>query len=269
MDQVILNPPQSVEPIPQASPPPIPQVEIKKPINPLIFIILAVLLLTFGGTAMYFLTTKQSHPSTTSACTIEAKLCPDGTSVGRSGPNCEFVPCPSPKPIQSVTPVSASPTATFSAPLSPLTSTYKNDIYHFSIQLPNDWMIATNTATLQADDIVVFQPRNFASLSYADDYQVNIKKHASTSEPNIESWLSKQPTPAPGTPDQGTFIPQIKSSKFGVQYGFLGGLQYQKYLFIANHSIIEVVVNYTLQDNTQDQALRSVYDRMLQSLAVY
>jgi hypothetical protein len=28
------------------------------------------------------------------ACTQEAKLCPDGSAVGRSGPNCEFSPCP-------------------------------------------------------------------------------------------------------------------------------------------------------------------------------
>lgn len=28
------------------------------------------------------------------ACTQEAMLCPDGSSVGRSGPNCEFSPCP-------------------------------------------------------------------------------------------------------------------------------------------------------------------------------
>ena len=28
------------------------------------------------------------------ACTQEAKLCPDGSAVGRSGPNCEFDSCP-------------------------------------------------------------------------------------------------------------------------------------------------------------------------------
>lgn len=28
------------------------------------------------------------------ACTMEAKLCPDGTAVGRTGPNCEFAKCP-------------------------------------------------------------------------------------------------------------------------------------------------------------------------------
>ncbi len=28
------------------------------------------------------------------ACTMEARLCPDGSYVGRSGPNCEFEKCP-------------------------------------------------------------------------------------------------------------------------------------------------------------------------------
>lgn len=28
------------------------------------------------------------------ACTLEAKICPDGSSVGRTGPNCEFAACP-------------------------------------------------------------------------------------------------------------------------------------------------------------------------------
>lgn len=28
------------------------------------------------------------------ACTADAKLCPDGSYVGRSGPNCSFAPCP-------------------------------------------------------------------------------------------------------------------------------------------------------------------------------
>lgn len=28
------------------------------------------------------------------ACTLDAKVCPDGSAVGRAGPNCEFAPCP-------------------------------------------------------------------------------------------------------------------------------------------------------------------------------
>lgn len=32
------------------------------------------------------------------ACTMDAKLCPDGSAVGRQGPNCEFAPCPGEAP---------------------------------------------------------------------------------------------------------------------------------------------------------------------------
>jgi len=28
------------------------------------------------------------------ACTKEAKVCPDGSTVGRTGPSCAFAPCP-------------------------------------------------------------------------------------------------------------------------------------------------------------------------------
>ena len=30
-------------------------------------------------------------------CTMEAKICPDGSSVGRVRPSCEFAPCPLPR----------------------------------------------------------------------------------------------------------------------------------------------------------------------------
>lgn len=38
--------------------------------------------------------TGSTLPQVPVACTMEAKICPDGSSVGRSGPNCEFAPCP-------------------------------------------------------------------------------------------------------------------------------------------------------------------------------
>jgi hypothetical protein len=39
-------------------------------------------------------TGEPSSPGGQKQCTMEAKLCPDGTSVGKTGPNCEFAPCP-------------------------------------------------------------------------------------------------------------------------------------------------------------------------------
>lgn len=32
------------------------------------------------------------------SCTLDAKVCPDGTAVGRTGPNCEFAACPTTEP---------------------------------------------------------------------------------------------------------------------------------------------------------------------------
>ncbi len=33
-------------------------------------------------------------PKEPTFCTMDAKLCPDGSAVGRVGPNCEFAACP-------------------------------------------------------------------------------------------------------------------------------------------------------------------------------
>ncbi len=61
-----------------------------------ILIILGILvaLVAISGAYYFF---KIKTPSQ-KACTLEAKICPDGSSVGRVGPNCEFTPCPKSSP---------------------------------------------------------------------------------------------------------------------------------------------------------------------------
>ncbi len=54
-------------------------------------IILFLVVLVGGG--IYFAFYKQNVPSYPIACTADAMECPDGSYVGRSGPNCEFK-CP-------------------------------------------------------------------------------------------------------------------------------------------------------------------------------
>ena len=34
-------------------------------------------------------------------CTMEAMICPDGSAVGRTGPNCEFAKCPDAPPVST------------------------------------------------------------------------------------------------------------------------------------------------------------------------
>ena len=56
-------------------------------------LIVLVLLLGAGGVLAYV---SDSLPFSGGgiACTMEAKICPDGSAVGRTGPNCEFAACP-------------------------------------------------------------------------------------------------------------------------------------------------------------------------------
>lgn len=60
-------------------------------------IIVIAIVLVVGGLAYAF--TRPTPPAVTDgnqvACTMDAKMCPDGSYVGRTGPNCEFAACPS------------------------------------------------------------------------------------------------------------------------------------------------------------------------------
>jgi hypothetical protein len=93
-----------------------------------LFLILGVLvLLVLTGVGSYLVGQKNAQPPTNvfpapsgKACTQEAKLCPDGSSVGRVGPNCEFAACPT-----------SDITANW--------KTYTDDKYNFTVKYPPTW----------------------------------------------------------------------------------------------------------------------------------
>jgi len=65
----------------------------------IVFVILVLIFLGAGGVFLYVQNGGVIPPLTNDgggvACTMEAKLCPDGvTYVGRQAPNCEFAACP-------------------------------------------------------------------------------------------------------------------------------------------------------------------------------
>lgn len=81
------------------SPPP-PQPSIPQPSSKLPLIIAGIIFIFLVTIGAYYLGKKTNNPVTPTiqptfrACTEEAKVCPDGSTVGRTGPNCEFAPCP-------------------------------------------------------------------------------------------------------------------------------------------------------------------------------
>jgi len=62
-------------------------------IKSLLIGIALILLIGIGG---FFYRSVKEQPTGPIACTADAKLCPDGTGVGREGPNCIFPTCPPP-----------------------------------------------------------------------------------------------------------------------------------------------------------------------------
>jgi hypothetical protein len=58
--------------------------------------LVAIIIIAGALAGAYYFWQKSAGIGAQKACTMEAKLCPDESSVGRSGPNCDFAPCPGP-----------------------------------------------------------------------------------------------------------------------------------------------------------------------------
>lgn len=59
---------------------------------------IAIAIVVITGCAVAWSLVKDGAPPRVQ-CTLEAKLCPDGSAVGRTGPNCEFAECPTTYPL--------------------------------------------------------------------------------------------------------------------------------------------------------------------------
>jgi hypothetical protein len=55
-----------------------------------------ILLIVIVGLGGFFYRNALEHPAQPVACPLDAKLCPDGTSVARTGNSCTFAACPPP-----------------------------------------------------------------------------------------------------------------------------------------------------------------------------
>lgn len=102
-------------------------------------------LLSFGGvlalallisTGVFFWQQQYTEPM---ACTKEAKLCPDGSTVGRTAPNCEFAKCPEPSSVDTST-----------------WKVYRNERYEFELKYPEEWKVETFTTNNGETNLSVY-----------------------------------------------------------------------------------------------------------------
>jgi len=81
---------------------------LKEVMRKSLIIIIGILLIGAGGFALF----GKKQPAQV-GCTMEAKICPDGSAVGRSGSVCAFAPCPA---VSSDAPPELSSTPKFVPP---------------------------------------------------------------------------------------------------------------------------------------------------------
>lgn len=110
--------------------------------------------------AIYF-AVNPSQPSKPIACTMEARECPGGSFVSRTGPNCEFAECPA---VTSTTPVIRE-VATSTVPKQ-RNATYKNEKFGFSFVYPVGSTITTPALSSSMKDAVkIVLPKSATAYS--------------------------------------------------------------------------------------------------------
>ncbi len=106
-------------------------------------------------------------------CPTDAKVCSDGISVGRTGPNCEFVPCPAEKERPSITVLSPNGGEEWrvgkSYTIAWRTSKFKGFGGTFKVSLIQ---LNTKTERILFDDFAIDQP-SVANVNWTIPHDIN------------------------------------------------------------------------------------------------
>lgn len=128
-----------------------------------LLVFIPFVLVIAGGA--YYLGRQSSNPESpaTKACTEEAKLCPDGSAVGRIGPNCEFTECPQPPSTSNDE--------------TPNWKTYISEKFNYQFQHPNLLLNQCNVGGIEeADilDVVISQGQPIQGTEHCGIYTISV-----------------------------------------------------------------------------------------------
>jgi hypothetical protein len=142
-----------------------------------------VLILLVGVAGLLYRSAVERPSNTAKACTLEAKVCPDGTSVGRIGPSCEFAMCEPPNVELLDVGVSFALPDSFGKGSISSTDTFatyerKNmSTLADSIVMNRYELSASSTANTIMMEKTIFSPKGEAASSMDDFVKVKIGSH--------------------------------------------------------------------------------------------
>ena len=146
-----------------------PELPKKKSKFPIIVISLIAILLIGGG--VIYAVRRLTQPK---ICTLEAKICPDGSTVGRVLPNCEFAPCPTQGPPPPTTTTTTAPDDTANW------KTYTDAVAGFELKYPANWsyLVKSSTTTssgqqgkeIYSGSLSFFGPEGQIELVFGDGF---------------------------------------------------------------------------------------------------
>jgi hypothetical protein len=164
----------------------------QKVFTPIIIVLIILFLVGIGGIT-YYLINKQSRKQT--SCTIEFKICPNGSSVGRAGPNCDFAACPEAKVDETGDWL-----------------TYTNKEYGFEFKYPQDWVVNNgNTISILSPEwqkIIKDEKNSEYSMYYQGNscsYCFNISINPKITSQTLEQYILENQGGFSGTPKKIKF----------------------------------------------------------------
>jgi hypothetical protein len=194
----------------------------KKNLIVIILIVVGVLVIA-GGVWIW-----QSRKEKPVVCPQDTKLCPDGSYVSRTGPNCEFAVCPEAK----------DETANW--------KTYRNEKFGIELKYPEKWLLEVKDNPSMPPGCIqrTYLRKDITSAN------IDILIFANPSKIPIKEWLSQQGAEGPFENTSLNTIFALKSDKSDSS-------SYLLYLANGNYVYMIDIVKFS------DKAIVDIQNRIL------
>ena len=184
-------------------------------------------------------------------CTQEAKICPDGSTVSRTGPSCEFAECPTSK-------VGQIDTAGW--------QTYRNEKYGFEVKYPTGWDVVENNPVdilLISPDLRIEHTKCSPNDCDVPPNDMSILVFPKTPQSNLDAFVN--------TFEDGWYAhyklidPKIVGSKPAIYISDVGAPVESRplaalFIDIGSDVILLTLDGYTMKDN---DVLLAIWDKFL------